>query len=81
MTKFETGQTYYCRSFCDYDCVFQFTVLKRTEKTVTIEDRFGKVVRRKIQTYSSEAETCLPAGNYSMAPTLSADKKLEAAEA
>lgn len=69
LVKFEVGKTYSCRSACDHNCVWEFKVLGRTDKTVTLSD--GK--RRKLSVYDG-VETCFPIGRYSMAPTLRADK-------
>ena len=38
MTKFEIGKEYSCRSICDHECVWTFTVTARTEKTITVTD-------------------------------------------
>jgi len=75
MKKFETGRTYYCRSVCMHDCVWEFTITKRTAQTVTVTDgRETKTCRisKKVSEWNG-AETVMPLGNYSMAPTLSAD--------
>lgn len=69
--KFEVGQTYSTRSACDYDCVFSFTVVKRTAKTVTIESPTWGQVRRSIKIWG-DVESILPLGSYSMAPVLDA---------
>lgn len=71
--QFQVGQTYSTRSACDYDCVFSFTVIKRTAKFVTIEDRHGKVRRCGIKVWDN-VESCFPLGSYSMAPIISAEK-------
>lgn len=70
-TKFEVGRTYQTRSACDYDCIFSFTIVRRTEKSVWVEYH-GEVTRRKINHYDG-VETCYPLGTYSMAPCISAD--------
>jgi hypothetical protein len=72
-TKFEVGQTYTCRSFCDYDCIYSFDVVSRTEKTVTVRYH-GELRRRKIEVYD-DVEQIHPHGRYSMAAILSADRK------
>ena len=66
--KFETGKTYETRSLCDYDCIFKMTVLKRTEKTLTVKiaARALPVVCR-IKTVGNY-ESVKPLGSYSMAP-------------
>lgn len=71
--KFQIGTTYSTRSACDHDCIFSFTVISRTEKTVTIESRHNKVVRRKVRVGADGVERIDPHGRYSMSPVLSAD--------
>lgn len=68
IAKFEVGHSYACRSFCDSDCIFSFTVVKRTEKTVWL-DYHGKVRARRVR-ISGDAEACDPMGTYSMSPVL-----------
>jgi hypothetical protein len=72
--KFEIGKTYSTRSICDYECIFSFKVIGRTEKTVTIESRSRGAVRRKVRVGSDGVERCDPHGRYSMSPVLSADE-------
>lgn len=36
--KFEVGRTYATRSVCNSECIFKITIIKRTEKTVTIDE-------------------------------------------
>lgn len=71
-TRFQIGQTYYDRSACDHDCIFEFTILARTEKTVTIDYR-GKISRRGLSVYDG-IEQFKPFGTYSMCTIVSADK-------
>lgn len=70
--KFEIGKTYITRSVCDYDCIFYFTVISRTEKFVTGQDQYGEVMRRKVKVDEKGIEWFLD-GNYSMAPCFVAD--------
>lgn len=72
LQKFQVGISYYCRLVCSYDTVLIYTVIKRTTKTVTLEDQYGEIRRRKI--HQGTTETVAPEGNYSMAPTLRADQ-------
>ena len=75
MTKFETGKTYSMRSACMHDCIWTYTVTKRTAQTITITD--GKETKTcrvsKAATQYRNAETIYPLGQYSMAPSLCAD--------
>jgi hypothetical protein len=72
-TKFQPGKTYACRSACDYDCTWRFTIASRTAKT--IKTTCGKTLRINAElTAANGAETVFPRGRYSMAPILTADK-------
>ena len=77
MKKFETGKTYTMASSCDRNCVWTYTVTKRTAKTITISDGTETKTCR-VNTQVSEdrnAETIFPVGRYSMCPALSAEKE------
>ena len=73
MRKFEIGKTYSMRSACDHECIWTYTVIDRTAKTITITD--GKKTRKCRISKASEifgAEVIYPLGQYSMAPVLRA---------
>ncbi|MBU1171325.1 MAG: JAB domain-containing protein [Proteobacteria bacterium] len=73
---FAVGCIYYTRSICDHNCIYQYEVIKRTEKTLWIRDpRYPNEKRqsRRIQIRDG-VEGIYPSGRYSMAPYLSADK-------
>lgn len=75
MKKFEIGKTYSTRSICNADCVISYTIISRTESTITATDECGETKRFRINKKLSEfrkAETFLPWGKYSMAPMISA---------
>lgn len=74
MTKFEVGKKYSCRSIADRDCIFEFEIVKRTEKTVVIKDGL-KEKRCKIYA-ENEEEYIYPLGKYSMCPTLRSSKEM-----
>jgi hypothetical protein len=77
MTKqFQVGQTYFDRSICDYNCIFSFTILARTAKSVTVNVH-GNTVRRGLNVYNG-VEQFKPFGSYSMCTIIGADKELEA---
>ena len=73
MTKFQVGKTYYTRSTCNHDCLFSYTVVKRTPKFITILKDSGETKRRKVEIWNN-AETIYPEGRYSMCPILSANR-------
>ena len=73
MKQFEIGKEYSMRSACDHECVWTYTVIARTAKTITITD--GKeTIKCRISKWSERlgAEMVHPLGQYSMAPSLSA---------
>lgn len=70
--KFEVGKTYYTRSICNHDCIFRATIVKRTAKTVTIDEGDGKTKRCKIHTDLGSDEAIFPHGVYSMCPIIHA---------
>lgn len=75
MEKFIVGNTYKVRSICDHNCIWEYTVVKRTAKTVTLKDDTGHIVTCRINAYVSERrnkESVYPMGHYSMCPILSA---------
>ena len=72
MTKFETGKPSTMRSVCDYNCTWSYKVIARTEKTITIEDEYGKVKKCKVSKWSTTEEVIYPLGVYSMCPALRA---------
>jgi len=69
MKQFVVGNTYTCRSLCDYDCIFSFVVMKRTGRTVWLRQAGGKIRARRIK-IRDDAETVEPHGSYSMSPVL-----------
>lgn len=76
LRKFIVGQTYVCRSVCDYDCKWTFTVTARTEKSVTLSGDFMNPepktqTKRLAKSWpGDESETIMPFGRFSMAPAL-----------
>lgn len=74
--KFIVGRTYQCRSICDYECIYSFVVVARTDKTVSLKNSDGKVTRRKVRSYYDNSEACDPHGRYSMSPVLTADRAI-----
>lgn len=75
--KFEIGKTYSTRAACDWDTIYSWTVISRTAKTVTLEDKHGHVCKRGVKPdYDGIAEACYPDGRYSMCPVIKADREL-----
>jgi len=72
-TTFQVGRTYFDRSACDYDCVFKFTILDRTAKSVVVNVH-GKTKRRGLSIYEG-VEQFRPFGSYSMCAVVRADRE------
>ena len=79
--KFKVGKKYSMRSICDYECVWTYKVIARTDSTVVLQQvRNGKPsgeqarfrINRQLSGYH-KAEAVRPLGTYSMCPTLTAD--------
>ena len=68
---FQVGKTYATRSIADYDTIHAFTILARTDKTVTVKV-YGREVRRGLRVRDN-VETFKPFGTYSMCAVISAD--------
>jgi len=79
-TKFNVGQVYSTRSIGDYNCIWNYRVIKRTEKSVWLQEltmfgeNRGEVKRKSISVYRDE-EQVKPQGSYSMCPILGAKDK------
>ena len=73
--KFEAGKHYYARSVCDHNCIFAYTIRRRTEKTAWLLDKSGKEIRRKI--YDVDGVEHIAIASYSFAPILTADRPLD----
>jgi hypothetical protein len=71
MNTFQIGETYATRSICDHECIFSFTILGRTAKTVTVNVH-GKTVRRGLTLWNG-VEQFKPFGTYSMCTIIGAD--------
>ena len=73
--KFEVGKTYTNNFICNADLYFSYKVVRRTDKNVWVKDvDEDEVKRRKIRIHDN-VEKISPDGNYSMNPTLRADKE------
>jgi hypothetical protein len=74
MKKFEIGKEYSCRSICDHECVWTYTVIARTAQTITITDGKEAKKLRIIKNLSeiNDTESVYPSGKYSMCPILRA---------
>lgn len=75
MKQFEVGKEYSVRSICNHDCIWTYKVVKRTAKTVTLDN--GEEIKTcRINKETSEycrCESVYPEGRYSMCPILSAE--------
>lgn len=73
ITTFQIGETYTTGAAADY--VWEFTVIGRTAKFLTLLTEDGETIRVgcSISPYDG-VEKALPLGRYSMAPVISADR-------
>ena len=77
MKKFEVGKVYYMKSTFDCECVWEYTVISRTEKTVRLKDNEtgNEISCRIAKALAGElGEKVYPIGKYSMAPVLRAER-------
>ena len=72
--KFKAGNNYGARSTGDYDCVFEYSVIKRTDKSLWLQVQ-GELKRLKIHC-SDGVEHVFPLGHYAFCPCLRADKEI-----
>lgn len=72
-TTFQVGTRYACRSLGDHECVWAFTVTKRSARFVTLTADDGETRRVGIRVVQG-VEACSPLGTYSLAPVLTAEK-------
>jgi hypothetical protein len=76
-SKFQVNKTYATRSIGDHNCIYSFTILSRTEKTVTVKGTLiDKTARRglSIGRYD-DAEQFKPFGTHSMCAVISATEE------
>ena len=74
IVRFQVGEQVATRSLADWDCVFRFTVVARTEHFVTF-DYFGDKKRAKVSVWDGR-ECCAPLGRHSMAVRVFAGKNI-----
>lgn len=72
---FQVGHTYIARSVGDWDCVWRFTVVRRTAKFVTLRDADTHDEMRVGVRVDDDGEWTFPFGTYSMAPILRARRE------
>ncbi len=73
IARFEVGQQYVTRFICDADAKLFVTVIKRTDKMVTVKDDEGHTYSRKV--FEQYGREMFKRASYSMAPIFSADRK------
>jgi hypothetical protein len=64
-TQFQVGRTYSTRSFSGYECVYSFTILSRTAKTISVSVR-GEIVRLKVGIDEKGIEYFMAYGSYEL---------------
>lgn len=73
--RFEVGKVYVVGLMADHTHRIPFIVVSRTDKTVTVRDRHGAVIRRRVDVHEGE-ETIQPMGRYSLAPHMRAGRDI-----
>ena len=80
-TKFEAGKTYGMQWITDADATTLITIIRRTDKSVWFaHPHTREIVRKAVKVElvdGQSVEEILPLGSYSMAPCLSADKRVQ----
>lgn len=75
MKRFEVGKRYSAFSPCDMNCTWEFEVVKRTEKMITISPTDNLEMFRRVKVHQDDrGEWATPLGSYSMCPVLRADE-------
>ena len=72
--KFEVGKSYYCRSFCDYDCIFTIDIIERKGNKITLKS-WDNSIRKKIVKVDNDGVEWFRYDRYSMAPIYRANKE------
>ena len=72
---FKAGTIFGARSACNYDCIFEAEIIRRTPKMVVVNYLQEKNKRFKI--YMRDGVECFTTGSYSMAPVFDARRTLE----
>lgn len=77
MKQFEVGKTYQMSSVCNTNCIWEYVVVSRTPKTITIQNTHNSTIKtcriNASESNACDAETIFPLGNYAMCPKLRAD--------
>jgi len=74
--KFETGKVYRTRSPGDHDCILDYRIISRTEKTLKSYDKLTNQVKTYRISIWHDKEQFYPWGRYSMCPVMSADNEV-----
>lgn len=67
---FEIGKTYNMKYIGDSQMLIQWTVIKRTAKTIQVQDQWGETMQKRIKFDSYSNSEFIEKGSYSMAPVL-----------
>jgi hypothetical protein len=78
--KFEPGKVYWARSIGDHNCIFKWKVIRRTDKSIWINELGRPEVKRRSIKVGTRGplegvEWCLPQGVFSMCPTMYATRE------
>ena len=70
MNKFKVGETYATRSNCDWDCIFECTIVKTSKSSVWFTGSCTSGSKRRAVKDWGDESYFMPLGSYSMAPMI-----------
>jgi len=76
MIQFKTGSVYRTRSLADHDCILDYKIISRTDKTLKSYDSLTNEVKTYRISVWRDVEQFYPWGRHSMCPIMSADKEI-----
>jgi virulence-associated protein VapD len=76
MIQFKTGSVYRTRSPGDHDCILDYKIISRTDKTLKSFDKLTNEVKTYRISAWREVEQFYPWGKFSMSPVMSADNEI-----
>jgi hypothetical protein len=76
MIKFEAGKVYRTRSLANYDCILDYKIISRTDKTLKSYDSLTNEVKTYRISVWREIEQFFPWGRHSMCPVMGADNEI-----
>jgi hypothetical protein len=76
MLQFKIGSVYRTRSLADHDCILDYKIISRTDKTLKSYDSLTNEVKTYRISVWRDIEQFYPWGRHSMCPVMSADNEI-----